>query len=471
MNEEEEEEEEEEENLIHEGRSLTEILSLFRNLSSSERMYLYNFVNINSEDELIDLLRTRESQPGNESIESRLLQFPEQQLRQNLLLYVPPIFIVLGSVGNLLSFIVLRCRAMVKVSSYHYLASLAVADTLVLYMGLLRLWLGEVTGTDFNDSADWMCKVTVAFSYMASDLSVWLIIAVTVERYIVVCFPLRASTMINTNRAKKVIGFLVLLMFAINLHFFWTVEIVERPVDGKNGGNCEAAPHHQQLVNEIWPWVDAFIYSFLPFIFIIVLNILIVREVIKARAHRQKMQNTPEHHYHHKMPRRHLGAGQNPQGRSGHTSCRRSCGPGEGTKLTIMLLSVSFTFLITTLPMNITLIFTAFWNQQKDHDLRSIAQFNLAKTVAELLMYINHSINFCLYCATGQKFRQQIKHLMRCKKETNVYSSWPSGHTMQTRLTSTVRFNKAGPNERLLLTHASDDVDSNGDSIALRTKV
>ena len=32
------------------------------------------------------------------------------------------------------------------------------------------------------------------------------------------------------------------------------------------------------------------------------------------------------------------------------------------------------------------------------------SRFELARTIAELLMYANHAINFYLYCATGQKF-------------------------------------------------------------------
>ena len=448
---------------------MADILGLFRDLTDAERQFLYNHAQIQSEDELVELLKLRDNAQQQKSLESQLMEY---QMRQSLLLYVPPVLIVMGTVGNLMSFVVLRCRAMVKVSSYHYLASLALADTVVLFIGLLRLWLGELTGTDFHDSSDWVCKLTVSFGYTASDLSVWLIIAVTVERYIVVCFPFKASSMINTSRAKKVIGFLVLLMFSINLHFLWTVEIVQRPVDGKNVSNCEAAPHHEHLVNEIWPWVDAFIYSFMPFIVIIVLNILIIREVIKARAHRQRMQNTPEHHYHQQMPRRRFNAHGVQNRNGGVASCRRASGPGEGSKLTVMLLTVSFTFLLTTLPMNISLIVTAFWNQQK-HDVHPTAQFKLAKTVAELLMYVNHSVNFCLYCATGQKFRQQITHLMRCKKDSS-YTAWSSVHKENTRLTTpTIRFNNARVNKRLLLTHAADDSDSNGEnnSMTLRTKV
>ena len=142
---------------------MADILGLFRHLTDAERQYLYNHAQIQSEEELVELLKLRDSIQQQKSFESQLMEYPEQQLRQSLLLYVPPVLIVMGTVGNLMSFVVLRCRAMVKVSSYHYLASLAVADSLVLYIGLLRLWLGELTGMDFHDSSNWVCKLTVSF--------------------------------------------------------------------------------------------------------------------------------------------------------------------------------------------------------------------------------------------------------------------------------------------------------------------
>jgi hypothetical protein len=228
--------------------------------------------------------------------------------------------------------------------------------------------------------------------------------------------------------------------------------------------------------------VDAFIYSFAPFLVITLLNVLIIREVLKARSHRQRMQNTPEHHFHQALPRRRLlGSHLVSQCRNGlttsssstsSTNCRRASGPGEGTKLTVMLLTVSFTFLLTTLPMNIALIFTAFWNQQKTHELHHTAQFNLAKTVTELLMYVNHSINFCLYCATGHKFRQQIVHLLRCKRDSNAQHAWASVQTEATRFPHSVRFVNSRPNQRQLLAHAQDDWDSSGENcLVLKAKV
>ncbi|BFZ19902.1 hypothetical protein BsWGS_22941 [Bradybaena similaris] len=52
--------------------------------------------------------------------------------------------------------------------------------------------------------------------------------------------------------------------------------------------------------------------------------------------------------------------------------------------------------------------------QEKRLVVHGLAQFRLIHTITELLMYTNHSINFFLYCATGNKFRQQVLDLLRC---------------------------------------------------------
>ena len=120
-------------------------------------------------------------------------QFGAFHAHKLLLLYVPPVLIILGTFGNIFSFLILRSRAMLKFSTYFYLMVMALADTLVLYVGLLRLWVGELTGRDLRDRADWVCKLTNVLGYTVSDFAVWLIIVVTVERFLVVCYPFRVS--------------------------------------------------------------------------------------------------------------------------------------------------------------------------------------------------------------------------------------------------------------------------------------
>ena len=185
-------------------------------------------------------------------------------------------------------------------------------------------------------------------------------------------------------------------MLALNLHFFWTTQIRQFQHGGESIQQCDGAEGYHTLVVLVWPWVDAAVYSFLPFIIIMFLNVRIIRRVLAARCRRRNLSQPPEC-----LPT------------SPSSSTRRSSGD-TNSRLTVMLLCISFTFLAMTLPVNIVLIATGFWNVS-DIDVDRAAKFKLVRTITELLMYANHSSNFFLYCATGQKFRRQIC-LLLCRR-------------------------------------------------------
>lgn len=242
-----------------------------------------------------------------------------------------------------------------------------------------------------------MCKIVMFLGYVCSDSSVWLIVAVTVERYFAVCHPLRAHDLCSFRRAKHVIIAPILVFSLVNAHVFFTVELT-RSNFTSSGFTCDAGTNYRVLIQEVWPWVDAAIYSFIPFIILVVLNGLIIRQVFAARlqrdymARQKRMRNTNTNNTNANKSRSH-----------------------SSRKLTMMLLLVSLSFLITTLPMNVTIILTASWNNGHIHSNSQMATFILAKTVSELLMYVNHSINFYLYCITGRTFRMQIVNILcRC---------------------------------------------------------
>ena len=63
--------------------------------------------------------------------------------------------------------------------------------------------------------------------------------------------------------------------------------------------------------------------------------------------------------------------------------------------------------------VNLAFLGVPILQNMSDDVYKRLAQFTLARTVTELLMYANHSINFFLYCATGQKFRQQVLNVIQ----------------------------------------------------------
>ena len=127
---------------------------------------------------------------------------------------------------------------------------------------------------------------------------------------------------------------------------------------------------------------------------------------------------------------------------SPETGVRRTC--TENSRITIMLLTVSFVFLVLTMPVNMTMV-AAKLHPGSKNDKNVQVDFRLIQTMAELLMYTNHSVNFFLYCAIGQKFRQNLYRLFsRCRRsnggvnvDSNMYplmqaNSWRKDTTAVT---------------------------------------
>ncbi|ESO85080.1 hypothetical protein LOTGIDRAFT_131098, partial [Lottia gigantea] len=120
------------------------------------------------------------------------LSSTEYRIHKILAIYVPPILLLLGTFGNIFAFLVLRHKSMARLTTYLFLAALSISDCFVLLFGLLRMWIGEVSKFELRDQSDWLCKSIIYVGYITSNYSAWLLIAVTIERYLVIVHPLKA---------------------------------------------------------------------------------------------------------------------------------------------------------------------------------------------------------------------------------------------------------------------------------------
>ncbi|XP_061180277.1 thyrotropin-releasing hormone receptor-like [Saccostrea echinata] len=325
--------------------------------------------------------------------EEIFMKYESFRIKKFITMYISPAILIVGTTGNIIAFFILR-RNMFRISTYFYLAVLAIADLIVLQFGLLREWIGHISDYDIQNISNLSCKIFVSLNYLGSDFSVWLIVAVTTERFIAVCFPLRANVLCSVNKARSVTISLLGLSFCLNAHFLWTVELTEVRLNSSKVEKCTPGHKFDFFLTEVWPLVDAFTYSFIPTFICSVLNILIIRRVFIARKYRGRLQK--------------CNAGRN--------NLNNKSLPSERTiKLTKMLLAVSLTFVLTTLPNSICIVVQNYWDLDYTKDvLRQISNFVLARTITGHLMYINHSVNFFLYCATGKKFRKNMDRAL-CK--------------------------------------------------------
>jgi len=125
------------------------------------------------------------------------------ELSDRIRIYTPPLLVVVGSLGNMTSLVVLSRLSRKVLSTCFYLAVLCVADLIVLYVRCCNNWIAyvtvspdDVTGYDIVWSLmthyDVICKsLTFAVSFTL-HMSKWLVVATAVEGVIATGFPQRS---------------------------------------------------------------------------------------------------------------------------------------------------------------------------------------------------------------------------------------------------------------------------------------
>lgn len=192
-------------------------------------------------------------------------------------LYYIPFIISIGLVGNLLSCIVFLNTHLKMRSSSYYLAALATADFGFL-IALLFVWLNSQIGWQVFNEDGW-CEILVYISAVCSSLSVWLIVAFTVERFIAVQYPLHRPHMCTTRRAKTIVIVLIGLSLICHSYAFFTAGVVHHQGDNESG-TCDLKPQHLEAMRII-SIIDTIVSLIFPLILIVVMNTMITRNLFK----------------------------------------------------------------------------------------------------------------------------------------------------------------------------------------------
>ncbi|KAL8611998.1 hypothetical protein ACOMHN_048494 [Nucella lapillus] len=307
----------------------------------------------------------------------------------------PAILLVVGTLGNVLSVLVLSREAMRRSNAAIYLIVLAMMDTMVLYTGLLRQWLRETIGMDVRDFSDASCRVHTWLVYASLDTSVWVLVALTFERLVSVYLPYRIKEYCTTMTSTITLLVIGGVMLGINSHFLYGMGRVYKMVNGTlvMKTKCDFRfDDYAQFANIVWPWIDLCIFSIIPLFIVITFNIAITVKVCLSRHRARRVQ---------------------PSG-TAFASRSRSRNP-DGRKISSMtatLVVLNLVLTITTVPVSTFIILLPSLNKTYDTRLGQ-AKVAVAWAIVNALQYTNNAINFLLYCISGSRFREELKAMFR----------------------------------------------------------
>ncbi|XP_076144545.1 growth hormone secretagogue receptor type 1 [Alosa pseudoharengus] len=204
--------------------------------------------------------------------------------------------LLLGLVGNALTILVVwRCPQM-RSTTYLYLSSMAVSDILILLLmplDLYKLWryrpwlLGEA-----------VCKLSMFASECCTFSSILHMTALGAERYLAVCFPLRARLLVTRGRVRVLLAALWVVAFLSAAPVLALVGVERLDVGGLEGGLTECRCTQYALTSGLLAamlWLSN-LYFLVPLGLLSLLYGLIARRLFlrkqthRDRGHRQTLR-------------------------------------------------------------------------------------------------------------------------------------------------------------------------------------
>lgn len=276
------------------------------------------------------------------------------------------IMVIVGVTLNALTIAVMLQHRFRSLSSSVYLMALAAADIVCLLVDFKFLEVLQKLMNIEYPPGYWLCVIEWWVSQFPFFISSWLIVAVTLERVIIVCLPLKAKSLCTRRKSWIAVVVIIISMMVISLTHALLVD----------GEECKV---HDKTIYTILILLSISMYTILPFAIIFICNITIVCQLLKQRKF---MDN--------KMTK---------------TSAKAQ---SDTQRLTKMLITNSCVFIVLTLPYNAILFYIKIISNPEPK--RDSAVYT-ALTICHYFVTINHCINFLLYTISGSLYRRELKDM------------------------------------------------------------
>jgi hypothetical protein len=336
-----------------------------------------------------------------------------------LRVYLLPAIILAGSILNLLSFFVMR---RMKSSTSFYFSILGLSDTLVLLSGGLNLWLSSTFNFYLIQFSKSVCKIFPFFTYTMLDFSVWLIVITTGEKLFAVSQPLYAHSL--KMKTKKSVCIVILALFicsTMNSHFLITHAIIDfklinqtenkymiNNIELKDLSICSFNKWNR-FYEEYWGYIDATIYSFLPFSLISVFNVLVIIYLKRAENESKQLyqleNSITRNNYIFKIIKE-KKVKDNDLNLYSRQNLRKLSLKNINKRLIVLIFLINTSFCILSSPMVILQIVLLKNNEEFNYRNK---QLDLFLSIAEIFQYLNHTTNFFFYSLSVRTFRKQLK--------------------------------------------------------------
>ena len=304
---------------------------------------------------------------------------------------------VAGSICNVLCFLTIQ-QDRHKLSMSILLQGLAVSDTLfLLYTFLYTVLRSVYPGTGYMkayyDLSPYIVAYVLPFGWIAQTTSTWIIVLVTIDRYVAVCHPFQAKNWCNIHRARTAVVVVWLASVVFNFPRFFYYHHRQFGVDNGNQTTISGtfvAHAESESGGEFWEryrtiyhiGISMAMMYVIPVPVLACLNTKLIREIANARKRQLQLTGTKNER--------------------------------DTLAVTINLIAVVTVFIICETPDFIATIITL----EHIHVSKVTLQYFLC--IKEFLLVFSRAINFVIYCLFYSKFRRLLRILL-CRRCLYAY--------------------------------------------------
>ena len=294
---------------------------------------------------------------------------------------IMPMIICIGFFGNLVALFIAGDRKkkhpfMIRLLAVVDNMNLAVVTTDVI--GRIKYGPGGMLYVLNN----WGCKLGLYIVVVLQHMEAWVIIMLTVERYVSIMYPLHANRYLNLNRLKLIMSIIVVFI----LVEYCPHLVIQRINDDTSGFPCQPSRNWGRKWLNVNHKSELVVFG--PFGILLVSNIIIILKLAKRNRKRASLG---------------LNINQNHQK---ETKLRKQAP---------LLLSISFIFLLTHGAVYFFLR-TDFGRESFSEYLKEQEQYmSLRFTCCMLLLYINYSVNFFIYVGSNAEMRKRFSGIFSRK--------------------------------------------------------
>ena len=314
--------------------------------------------------------------------ETALTQVHANSFEMAIELYVISLLCVIGLLGNIVAYVVLQ-KDRERREALFLLQTLALADAFYLIIAILRYPLKYLIAEEAYFS---MQLFIFPLLKTAQAVTIWMLLLVTMDRFIYVCMPLRAQDIFNsrTRRVMSVLVFVIGLLYNIPRFFdscVWTFH--DLCSGARYSRMVYTPPFNNTYYFDIYKYASYLLLLYIgPLSILIILNTKLILAIKRSRRRNRQLGTCQVAHHMHQSE----------------------------TNASIVLIIIVIVFIVCETPELVLKILIVLRRHMESMEMMFSRDFiHTFTTTSELLMVLNSSVNFIIYCAFGRRFR----HVMR----------------------------------------------------------